>query len=137
LFQDLLTLMADSACVLCPLPHMTGFHERALGAFTAGAAVIAAPNRILETEFRHTQDMFIYRSPGELADMLPSLVAEPDRLQAIARSGQDVAHGRFAPRRLAQTLLSTWRLVAEEDYPMTRSLKRRMRTRGDYADQDP
>ena len=105
-FRELLALMAEASCVLCPLPHMTGFHERALGAFTAGAAVVAAPNDILETRFRHAQDVLVYRSTTELAELLPGLLAEPDRLQAIARSGQDAALDQFAPHRLAETMLS-------------------------------
>lgn len=109
-FRDLLALMAEAECVLCPLPHMTGFHERALGAFTAGAAVLAAPNTILETEFRHGQDMLTYRSAAELADLLPALLADPDRLRTIARSGHDVAMKRFTPRRLAETVLSIWQM---------------------------
>lgn len=109
-FRDLLALMAEAECVLCPLPHMTGFHERALGAFTAGAAVLAAPNTILETEFRQGQDMLTYRSAAELADLLPALLADPDRLRAIARSGHDAAMERFTPRRLAETVLSIWRM---------------------------
>jgi hypothetical protein len=109
-FRELLALMAEAAIVLCPLPHMTGFHERALGAFTAGAAVIAAPNDVLETQFRHGQDMLTYRSETELAALLPDLLAEPDRLRAIARCGQAVALDRFAPRRLAETILSICRL---------------------------
>jgi len=109
-FHDLLRLMAEAECVVCPLPHMTGFHERALGAFTAGAAVITAPNNILEVEFRHGQDMVVYRTATELAEMLPSLLAGPDRLRAIARSGQDIALNRFAPRRLAETMLAAWQV---------------------------
>ncbi len=109
-FCDLLALMAEAACVLCPLPHMTGFHERALGAFTAGAAVLAAPNAILETNFRHGQDMLIYRSAAELADLIPSLLKTPDALRTMARGGQQVALARFAPLQLAETMLSAWRL---------------------------
>lgn len=105
-FQDLLALMAEAECVLCPLPHMTGFHERALGAFTAGAAVVTAPNNILEMQFRHGQDMLVYRSAAELAELLPRLLAKPERLREIARSGQDIALDRFSPRRLAETMLS-------------------------------
>jgi Glycosyl transferases group 1 len=109
-FRDLLTLMTKAACVICPLPHMTGFHERALGAFTAGASVFAAPNDVLETHFQHGRDMLVYRSAAELAEILPSLLAEPDRLSEIGRSGQNVALDLFAPKRLAETMLSSWRL---------------------------
>ncbi len=109
-FRELLALMTEAAIVLCPLPQMTGYHERALGAFTAGAAVVAAPNDVLETQFRHGQDMLTYRSESELAALLPDLLAEPDRLRAMARGGQAVALEQFAPRRLVETILSTCRL---------------------------
>ncbi len=92
--------------MICPLPHMTGHHERALGAFTAGAAVVAAPNAVLETEFRVGQDLLIYRSAAELAAMLPDFLADHDRLRALADAGQKRAIERFSPRRLAQTMLS-------------------------------
>jgi hypothetical protein len=105
-FRDLLSTMTNAECVICPLPHMTGHHERALGAFTAGAAVVAAPNAILETEFRHGEDLMIYRSATELADMLPALLADRDGLRAMACAGRARALDRFPPRRLAETMLS-------------------------------
>jgi Glycosyl transferases group 1 len=105
-FRELLALMSESLCVLCPLPHMTGYHERALGAFTAGAAVLTAPNQVLETQFRDGQDMLVYRSAPELAELLHMLLADPDRLQNIAQCGQQLALDRFSPRRLAETMLS-------------------------------
>jgi hypothetical protein len=85
---------------------MTGHHERALGAFTAGAAVVAAPNAVLETEFRVGQDLLIYRSAAELAAMLPDFLADHDRLRTVADAGRERALERFTPRRLAQTMLS-------------------------------
>ena len=105
-FRELLAIMAQADCVICPLPHMTGHHERALGAFTAGAAVIAAPNAVLETEFRVGQDLQIYRSAAELAAMLPDFLADRDRLRDMADAGRDRALERFSPRRLAETMLS-------------------------------
>jgi hypothetical protein len=105
-FRELLGIMAQADCVICPLPHMTGHHERALGAFTAGAAVVAAPNAVLETEFCVGQDLLIYRSAAELAAMLPDFLADHDRLRAIADAGRKRALKRFSPRRLAQTMLS-------------------------------
>ena len=110
-FRELLATMADADCVICPLPHMTGHHERALGAFTAGAAVVAAPNAILETEFCVGQDLLIYRSAAELAAMLPDFLADQDRVRAVAEAGRTKALERFSPLRLAQTMLSV--LAAE------------------------
>jgi spore maturation protein CgeB len=97
--------MADAECVICPLPHMTGHHERALGAFTAGAAVVAAPNAVLETEFREGQDLLFYRSAAELAALLPEFLADRDGMRALAHAGRDRALERFSPRRLAETML--------------------------------
>ena len=105
-FRELLATMAQADCVICPLPHMTGHHERALGAFTAGSAVVAAPNAVLETEFRVGQDLLIYRSAAELAATLPDLLADHDRLRTVADAGRERALERFSPRRLAQTMLS-------------------------------
>jgi len=105
-FRELLATMAEADCVICPLPHMTGHHERALGALTAGAAVVAAPNAVLETEFRVGQDLLIYHSAAELAAILPDFLADTDRLRAMADAGRDRALERFSPRRLAETMLS-------------------------------
>jgi hypothetical protein len=105
-FRELLATMAEADCVICPLPHMTGHHERALGAFTAGAAVVAAPNAVLETEFCVGQDLLIYSSAAELASMLPEFLADQDRLRATAQAGRDKALKLFSPRRLAETMLS-------------------------------
>lgn len=107
-FPNLLKSMTHSKSVICPLPHHAGFHERALGAFTAGALVVAAPNEILETHFIQGQDMLTYRSFDELAAILernlPSSAV--DNMQAMAASGQTKALNRFSPHRLASTILS-------------------------------
>ncbi len=104
--SEMLAAMADARCVICPLPHMTGHHERALGAFTAGAAVVASPNHILETEFNHGQGVLIYQSESELVDILERSLANPDWLEPIAARGREHALAHFAPRRLAETILS-------------------------------
>jgi hypothetical protein len=105
-FRELLTLMSDSRAVICPLPHYTGFHERALGAFTAGAAVIAAPNALLETHFRPGRDMFRYRSEGDLADALADLVRDVDGMEAVAANGRERAMANFPPARLVEAMLN-------------------------------
>ncbi len=105
-FAELLATMAGSRCVLAPLPHMTGFHERALGAFTAGAAVVAAPNLLLETCFAQRREIAFYRSPEDAADLLADLLREPDALQAMADRGRDRAMRDYAPARLAETILT-------------------------------
>ena len=105
-FRELLALTSDSRAVICPLPHHTGFHERALGAFTAGAAVIAAPNALLETHFRPGRDMFRYRSEGDLADALADLLRDVDGMEAVAASGRELAMARFPPARLVEAMLN-------------------------------
>jgi hypothetical protein len=108
-FTDLLRVMGDSRIVLCPLPHMTGWHERALGAFSAGAAVVAAPNEPLEVNFRHGEHLMFYRSAEQAADLLAELLAEPDRIQALASAGHAEAMERFSPTRLASMIVAMWR----------------------------
>lgn len=109
-FTELLGLMTNSQIVLCPLPHMAGFHERALGAFNAGAAVLAAPNHILESNFLHDEDMYVYRDVSELPDLISDLLADPDRLQRLGQHGHSKAMAQFSPSRLIQTILAHWRL---------------------------
>lgn len=105
-FRDLLATMADSACVICPLPHVTGHHERALGAFTAGAGVLAAPNSVLDTEFHVGRELEMYSSSAEAAAKLADLLTDRERLQAMADAGRERALEFFAPQRLARTMLS-------------------------------
>jgi spore maturation protein CgeB len=89
---------------------MTGFHERALGAFNAGAAVLAAPNHVLESNFLHGKDMLIYRDVLELPDLINDLLADPDRLQRLGQHGHSKAIAQFSPSRLIETILAHWRL---------------------------
>lgn len=112
-FADLLRLMAESRIVICPLPHMTGWHERGLGAFTAGAAVVSAPNERLESVFRHGQDLLFYSSADDAAAVVEALLADPARLASLAETGHARAMDACSPRRLAETMLSSWRLRHE------------------------
>ena len=104
--SEMMATMAESRCVICPLPHMTGYHERALGAFTAGAGVIAAPNHILETEFRPGRDLLIYKTDAQLVRLLERGLDDPSSLADIAASGRERALSRCSPTRLAETILS-------------------------------
>ena len=104
--QDLLSVMADSRCVLCPTPHLTGFHERVLGAFTAGAAVISSPNRVLEADFVHGRDLLFFQSEKEAADIIAMLLRDREHLADIATAGRIQAYSLFPPRRLVETILS-------------------------------
>ena len=104
--SEMLVAMADARCVICPLPHMTGYHERALGAFTAGAAVVAAPNHVLETAFRPGQDLLIYKTEARLVAILERALDDPGWLEALADSGRERALARCSPIGLAETILS-------------------------------
>jgi hypothetical protein len=108
----ILSLMADSRCVLCPTPHFNGFHERVLGAFTAGAAVISSPNRVFQADFMHRRDLVFFRHENEAADIIAALLGNQDQLQSIAENGRVRALRLFPPARLVDTilsLLSLWR----------------------------
>ena len=103
---ELLVAMGDARCVICPNPHMTGFHERPLSAFTAGAAVISSPNAVLETNFVHRRDILFYRTEAEAAALIAAVLDQPERLPDIAASGRTKALSDYSPRRLADTVLS-------------------------------
>ena len=104
--SELLHTMADSKCVICPTPHMTGFHERVLGAFTAGATVVSSPNEIVETNFLSGAEYVFFRNEDDLAANLESLLDAPAALQSIASAGRARAMSMFDPIRFAATLLS-------------------------------
>jgi hypothetical protein len=104
--SELLRLMTDSQCVICPTPHMTGFHERALGAFTARAVVVSAPNEVVETNFVAAKEFLLFRDESELAATLEAAIGRPEDLQSIADAGHAQAMARFHPQRLAATFLS-------------------------------
>jgi glycosyltransferase involved in cell wall biosynthesis len=103
---ELLQLMADSQCVICPTPHMTGFHERVLGAFTAGAIVASSPNEIVETSFVAGGEFIFFRNETELAAALETVLRAPGHLQSIASAGRARAMSMFHPERFAAILLS-------------------------------
>jgi glycosyltransferase involved in cell wall biosynthesis len=102
----LLQVMADSQCVVCPTPHMTGFHERALGAFTAGAVVVSTPNEVVETNFIAGGEFLFAGNEMELATTLETVLHAPEHLQSIATAGRARAMSMFHPERLAAIFLS-------------------------------
>lgn len=111
-FPELVRTMGEAKSVICPLPHHTGFHERALSAFSAESVVIAAPNDILETNFVVGRDMISYRSVEQLATLLESVVAGRIELQSIASNGKRKALDRFPPERIADIIVSLWSTVS-------------------------
>jgi hypothetical protein len=102
----LLQTMADSQCVICPTPHMTGFHERTLGAFTAGAVVVSTPNDIVETSFVAGEEFLFVSNETELTTTIETVLNAPGHLQSIASAGRARAMSMFDPERLAAIFLS-------------------------------
>ncbi|MDO9404328.1 MAG: glycosyltransferase [Polaromonas sp.] len=111
-FAGLLETMTNSRTVICPLPHHTGFHERAMGAFSAGAYVISAPNEVLETNFGHDREMHVYRNVSELASTLEAVIAGTKDLEPVAQAGRARAEERFSPNNLVGAMLTTLALDA-------------------------
>ena len=111
-FDGVLDAMAQSRVVLCPLPHMTGFHERALGAFSAKSLVVSAPNDVLETNFEFGSEFLQYESIDELCDILLSIEKNLDLGQEIANAGHERAMAQFSPGRFAATVISLWRVAS-------------------------
>ncbi|MFM0595941.1 glycosyltransferase [Paraburkholderia dilworthii] len=107
-FPDLIATMSNAKTVICPLPHHTGFHEHALSAFSAGAAVIAAPNEVLESNFTEEREILGYQSHQHLAALLEDCLAGKVDLQSIASRGREKAMSRFAPGRIAEIILSRY-----------------------------
>ena len=107
-FRELIATMADAKAVICPLPHHTGFHERALAAFSGASVVVAAPNEVLETNFFHEQEMLGYSSHEELAALLEDCIDGKKDLESIGRKGHEKAMARFSPDRLADIMVSRY-----------------------------
>jgi glycosyltransferase involved in cell wall biosynthesis len=105
-FPDLVRTMGNSKAVICPLPHYTGFHERALAAFSAGSVVIAAPNDVLEATFIRGRDMYSYGDVGSLTSLLEEIVKGGSELQDMAQSGRAKALDQFSPTRIVDIILS-------------------------------
>jgi glycosyl transferase family 1 len=103
---ELLQVMADSQCVICPTPHMTGFHERVLGAFTAGSVVVSSPNEVVETNFVANKEFVFFGNETELATALETVLPDPKRFQSMAEAGRTLAMSLFHPQRLAAIFLS-------------------------------
>jgi hypothetical protein len=103
---ELLQVMGDSRLVICPTPHMTGFHERALGAFTAGAVVVSTPNEVIETNFVAGAEFLFVQNEMDLANVLENALHTPQHMQSIAKAGRERAMLMFHPERLTAILLS-------------------------------
>ncbi|WP_354684165.1 hypothetical protein [Cupriavidus necator] len=105
-FPELIETMARSKSILCPLPHHSGFHERALAAFSTGAAVIASPNELLETNFSVGEDLFVYRTLEDLTCLLEDIVAGRRDINAVSENGRTKAMAYFPPARISNLMLS-------------------------------
>jgi hypothetical protein len=106
--SELLRLIGDSRLVICPTPHMTGYHERVLGTFSAGAVVVSAPNSVLSSHFVHGRDMVFFQDENQLAGHLAELIGNVGEMQKVADSGRKRAMQMFSPLRFAETVLSMY-----------------------------
>ena len=104
--KGLLGLMARSRIVVCPTTHITGYHERPLCAFTASAAVVSAPNRVLDAAFTDGTDIAFGRNAGELRMRVEALLADPDVSVRMGRAGHERAMVLYHPARLVSTILN-------------------------------
>jgi hypothetical protein len=100
--RDLLSLMHRSKVVICPSVHALGYHERPFMAFTAGAAVVAAPNGPLQASFSHGKEFYLYQDRQSLRDAVEASLDNPD----VSLRGRQKALASFSPGRLVDTILN-------------------------------
>ncbi len=108
--RELLAAVTDAKVVVCPFASYSGARQRAMAAFTAGAAVMAGPDEILEAAFVHGKHMLTYRSFDELARLLEQALHRDQEVQGLAIDGQARALDQFSPHNLANTMLSIARV---------------------------
>jgi hypothetical protein len=101
--QDLLNLMSRAKVVVCPSVHPNGFHERPMSAFTAGAAVVSAPNDPLHCHFSHGTELLFFKRPDAVRDQVERALGSPE----IAERGREKALALFRPERLTETILNS------------------------------
>jgi hypothetical protein len=105
-FAELIALMGDAQCVICPGPHFNGFHERVFAAMSAGSAVVSTPNLVLETHFMHNRDIVFARNEGQLAATVERIFDGAPWLQQIATCGRELSAVLFSPQRFVDMVLS-------------------------------
>jgi len=103
---ELLDLMRRSRVVICPTTHPTGHHERPLSAFTASAAVLSTPNRMLAASFRDGESIMFATAPEALRAVTEKLMNDDGLSEAIGRRGHDRAMQLYHPRHLVETILN-------------------------------
>jgi hypothetical protein len=103
---ELLRLMMESRIVLCPTTHATGFHERPLSAFTAGAAVVSAPGAALTSYFSHRRDAMFFSNAASMRSSVEELLADRDLARSMGEKGRDRALQMLHPSRLVETILN-------------------------------
>lgn len=107
--SEMFALMGDSRAVICPNPHITGHHERTLGALTAGAAVLAASNRLHETQFMHGREILFFRHLPELVEMVERVLSHPMDFAEQAEAGRARVMTLLPPERLVDTMMALFR----------------------------
>lgn len=103
---ELLALMARSRIVVCPTTHNTGYHERPLSAFTASAAVVSAPNKVLSANFSDRKEIIFASGPNTLREILGGLISNPTESEKIAERGHKRAMALYQPRHLVSAILN-------------------------------
>jgi spore maturation protein CgeB len=105
-FDHLLHLMADSRAVICPTPHMTGFHERVLGAMSAGSAVLSSPNHLLQSQFVDGKELLFFKDEASLVRVAEKVFSDPGTIERIADEGHKRSAALFSPERFVELTLS-------------------------------
>lgn len=102
----LLGLMARSRIVVCPTTHNTGHHERPLSAFTASAAVVSAPSRLLSANFSNGDDIVFANGPQAMRETIERLMSDGEGTGEIAAKGHERAMALHHPDRLVSAILN-------------------------------
>ncbi|MFT0892246.1 glycosyltransferase [Pseudochelatococcus sp. G4_1912] len=103
---ELLGMMARSRIVVCPTTHNTGHHERPLSAFTASAAVVSAPNRLLSAHFSNGHNIVFGNNPQAMREHIEKLISDTSRASEIAARGHDRAMMLYHPAHLVSAILN-------------------------------
>lgn len=103
---ELLALMKKSQVVICPTTHVSGFHERPLGAFSMQATVVSSPCIPLQASFVEGREAFFPKNASSLRENVETLLADLELCREVALSGFKKAHEMFGPQRLVDAMLN-------------------------------
>lgn len=103
---ELLALMKKSEIVVCPTTHVSGFHERPLGAFSMQAAVVSSPCIPLQTAFVDGEEAFFSNNSETLRMTVEKLLGDQAFSRRVGIKGFEKANSLFRPERLIDTMLN-------------------------------